>query len=66
MPRSARSAGNKAWAALGRAESAWADLVSALEILAPLHGDQTALPAARDLAQEMHAFREVLKGWGEE
>jgi hypothetical protein len=54
---------NSAWNSLGQAEAAWVRLVQAVEAMAAVRGDVEAGVRARNIAQQMHEFREVLTSW---
>jgi hypothetical protein len=64
--RATRALVNSAWNSLGQAEAAWVRFVTAVELLATMHEDAEVGGKARDLAQQMRAFREVLRRWTEE
>ena len=64
--RQSRSLINSAWSSLGRAEAAWVRFVQAVEALRGVHGDVEVGSRARNLAQQMHQFREVLMAWTQE
>jgi hypothetical protein len=63
ITRLSRSLVNSAWNSLGQAEGAWVRFVQAVEPLATMYGDAEVGTKARDLAQQMHAFRGVLRSW---
>jgi hypothetical protein len=63
--RQNRSLGNAAWHALNAAEPAWLRFVEMIEAMAGLRGDDEIGTKARDVAQQMHELREVLRSWRE-
>jgi hypothetical protein len=61
--RQSRGMVNSAWNSLSQAEAHWVRFVQAIEALAAMHGNVEIGPRARDIAQQMHEFREVLTTW---
>jgi hypothetical protein len=61
--RQARGLVNSAWHSLGQAEAAWVRFVETIEAMAAVRGDVEMGPKVRNMAQEMHEFREVLRLW---
>ena len=61
--RQSRSLLNSGWNSLGQAEQAWLRFVQTVEALGVMHGNAEVGPKARDIAQGMHEFREVLTTW---
>jgi hypothetical protein len=64
--RATRGLAHSASHSLDQAEAVWLRFVTAVELLASVHGDAEVGGRARDIAQQMHAFREVLRSWTEE
>jgi hypothetical protein len=64
--RQSRSLLNSAWNSLGQAEAFWVRFVHSVEALGGMHGDVEVGTRARNLAQQMHEFREVLTTWSQE
>jgi hypothetical protein len=61
--RQTRALVNSAWNSLGQAEAAWVRFVQAVEALGVVRGDIDVGIKARNIAQHMHEFREVLALW---
>jgi hypothetical protein len=64
--RKARSLINSASNSLAQAEVAWVRFVQSVEKLGVMRGDVEIGPKARNLAEQMHEFREVLTAWTQE